>query len=113
MTGDLLFANSGTATRQVQFRVGDNDYGRLAAGATAANAGWMEIATADDSNEPIYVRQYSGAFATITRTATLLDASGNTSFPNKITTGNGKIGLTSAATVQYNSTDKCIEFIFS
>ena len=113
MTGDLLFADSGTTTRQIKFQVGTNDYARVAAGATAANAGWMEIATADDSNEPIYVRQYSGAFATITRTATLLDASGNTSFPNKITTGNGKIGLTSAATVQYNSTDKCIEFIFS
>ena len=113
MTGDLLFANSGTSTRQVQFKAGDNDYGRIAAGATAANAGWLEIATADDSNEPIYVRQYSGVFTTITRTATLLDASGNTNFPNKITTGNGKIGLTSAATVQYNSTDKCIEFIFS
>lgn len=39
MTGDLLFANSGTSTRQVQFKVGDNDYGRIAAGATAANAG--------------------------------------------------------------------------
>jgi hypothetical protein len=47
------------------------------------------------------------------RTATLLDASGNTTFPQKITTQTGVVGLTSAATVQYNSTDKCIEFIFS
>jgi hypothetical protein len=36
--------------------IGTNDYARIGAGATAANAGWMEIATADDGNEPIYVR---------------------------------------------------------
>jgi len=56
MTGDLLFSNSATTTRQIRGIVGDNDYWRVAGGATAANAGWMEIATADDGNEPIYVR---------------------------------------------------------
>ena len=84
LTGDLLFSNSGTGTRQVKFTGGDNDNGRVAVGATAANAGWMEIATADDGNEPIYVRQYTGAYATITRTLTLLDGSGNTIFPGSI-----------------------------
>lgn len=84
LTGDLFFGNSGTSTRQLRFQVGDNDYGRIASGATAANAGWMEIATADDANEPIYVRQYSGAYATISRTLTLLDASGNTSLPGTL-----------------------------
>lgn len=83
--GDLLFSNSATATRQIRGVVGDNDYWRIAGGATAANAGWMEIATADDGNEPIYVRQYTGAYTTITRTATLLDANGNSSFPGNIT----------------------------
>ena len=83
--GDLLFSNSATTTRQIRGVVGDNDYWRIAGGATAANAGWMEIATADDGNEPIYVRQYTGAYTTITRTATLLDANGNSSFPGNIT----------------------------
>lgn len=62
-----------------------NDYWRIAGGATASNAGYMEIATGDDYNEPIYVRQYSGAFVTVKRTATLLDASGNTEFPVQVT----------------------------
>lgn len=84
MTGDLLFSDSGTATRQVRFMCGGNDYGRIAAGATATNAGWMEIASADDGNEPIYARQYSGAFTSLVRTATLLDASGNTAFPGRV-----------------------------
>ena len=86
LTGDLLFGNPGaTATRQIRFQVGDNDYARIAGGATASNAGWMEIATADDGTEPIYVRQYTGVYTTIKRTATLLDASGNTTFPGNLT----------------------------
>ena len=84
MTGDLLFSDSGTSVRQVRGIAGGNDYWRVAGGATASNGGWMEIATADDGNEPIYVRQYSGAYATVARTATLLDASGNTSFPGTV-----------------------------
>lgn len=84
MNGSIYVLNSGTATRQLRFQVGDNDYGRIAAGATAANAGWVEIATADDGNEPVYARQYSGTFSTIKRTFTILDASGNTHAPGTI-----------------------------
>ena len=84
MTGDLLFSNSGTGIRQIRFTMGDNDFSRIAVGATASNAGWMEIATADDGTEPIYVRQYSGTYTSIVRTATLLDGSGNTSFPGRV-----------------------------
>lgn len=76
---------STTGTRQVRFQGGDNDYGRIAFGGTANNAGWMEIASCDDGNEPIYVRQYMGVFTTIKRTATLLDANGNTIFPGTVT----------------------------
>ena len=57
-----------------------NDYARIRFSG-GNNAGNLEIATADDANEPIYVRQYSGTFTTAKRTATLLDGSGNTSFP--------------------------------
>ncbi len=71
-------------TALVQASVASNDLFRIAAGG-AANAGWAEIATGDDANEPIYVRQYKGAFATLQRTATLLDGSGNTSFPGTVT----------------------------
>ena len=94
MTGDLnisgghilyMLQTSPTSTQQIHLQGGSNDYGRIAFGATAENAGWMEIASCDDGNEPIYARQYTGVFTTIKRTATLLDASGNTSFPGSVT----------------------------
>jgi len=67
--------------------VGSNDYFRVRAGG-ASNAGYLEIATSDDGTEPIYIRQYTGIFATIARTATILDGSGNTSFPGTLTASN-------------------------
>ena len=94
MTGDLnisgghilyMLQTSPTSTQQIHLQGGSNDYGRIAFGATAESAGWMEIASSDDGNEPIYARQYTGIFTTIKRTATLLDASGNTSFPGSVT----------------------------
>jgi hypothetical protein len=56
---------------------------RIAAGVTDSDAGYLEIATADNGDEPIYVRQYSGSndFTTIVHSLTLLDASGNTIIP--------------------------------
>lgn len=84
--GDIIINQaSSTGTRQVRFQGGDNDYGRVAYGGTASNAGWMEIASCNDGNEPIYARQYTGVFTTIKRTATLLDANGNTIFPGTVT----------------------------
>jgi hypothetical protein len=64
----------------------DNDQFRILVGGTATNAGFVEIATADDGTEPIYVRQYTGVFSTLTRTLTLLDGSGNTFLPGYIQT---------------------------
>lgn len=86
LSGDLLFSDSGTNIRQVRGISGGSDYWRIAGGATASNAGWMEIATADDGTEPIYVRQYSDFYTTAARTLTLLDANGNTSLPGNLTT---------------------------
>lgn len=84
--GDIIINQaSTTGTRQVEFQGGDNDYGRVAYGGTASDAGWMEIASCDNGNEPIYARQYTGAFTTVKRTATLLDANGNTVFPGTVT----------------------------
>ena len=75
----------------VKAKMGDNDAFRIAVG-RSANNGWVELATADDGTESIYVRQYADAktdgFVTPTRTATLLDGSGNTSFPGKVTAPN-------------------------
>jgi len=84
MTGDLFFANSGTGIRQIRGTVGDNDYWRIAGGAVESNAGYMEIATADDGNESIYVRQYQGVFSSLVRTLTLLDGNGNTLIPGTL-----------------------------
>jgi hypothetical protein len=78
---------SGTTSAElVRGNMADNDQFRILVGGTAGNSGFAEIATADDGNEPIHVRQYTGVFATIARTATLLDGSGNTSFPGTIDT---------------------------
>ena len=94
-----ISGNAATATQTVTTVTGtnsadlvygnmaDNDQFRIRVGGTASNAGWAEIATADDGTEPIYVRQYTGVFTTVARTATLLDGSGNTSFPGSLTTG--------------------------
>lgn len=84
--GDIIINQaSTTGTRQVRFQGGGNDYGRVAYGGTASDAGWMEIASCDNGNEPIYARQYTGVFTTVKRTATLLDANGNTVFPGTVT----------------------------
>lgn len=63
----------------------DNDQFRIRIGGTASNAGFVEIATADDGTEPIYARQYTGVFSTLARTAAILDGSGNTTFPGDVT----------------------------
>ena len=85
LTGNISFSNSGTGFRGINYgTMGDNDQWRIGGAATGSNAGYMEIATADDGIEPIYVRQYTGVFSSLTRTATLLDGSGNTSFPGTV-----------------------------
>jgi hypothetical protein len=84
--GDIVFASpSYNAWRGVRGVMGDNDHWRIMGMATAGNNGFLEIATADDGTEPIYVRQYSsGVFGTIARTLTLLDGSGNTTLPGNL-----------------------------
>ena len=95
VTGRLSYTVTGTnAANLVYGSMADSDFFRLRIGADAVNSGWVELATADDGTEPIYVRQYTGAFATLTRTATLLDGSGNTSFPGSVTASGGLITTT-------------------
>ncbi|MCM1295855.1 MAG: hypothetical protein NC311_09965 [Muribaculaceae bacterium] len=87
--GSITFADlTGTNVRELLFqKMADNDYFRIRVGGTASNAGYAEIATADDGNEPIYVRQYSGVFTNLQRTLTLLDGSGNTHIPGSVGVG--------------------------
>ena len=91
MTGDLnisgghilyMLQTSPTSTQQIHLQGGSNDYGRIAFGATGSNAGWMEIASCDDGNEPIYARQYMSVFTVVKNTLTLLDANGDTVMSN-------------------------------
>lgn len=83
MTGNLLFNNTVNGTwLGVTGQVGSNDFWRVSGRADANDAGYLEIATADGGDEPIYVRQYlySGGepFGTIVNSLTLLDANGKT-----------------------------------
>ena len=98
--GSITFtALTGTNARNILYQpMADNDFFRLRVGATATNGGWAEIATADDGNEPIYVRQYTGVFSNVARTLTLLDGSGNTSVPNTLSVG-GALNVTGATTL--------------
>ena len=86
----LKVINGVTGTNGVDLVYGsmaDNDQFRISIGGTASNSGFAEIATSDDGTEPIYVRQYTGVFSTIARSAALLDSNGNTTFPNTIIAG--------------------------
>lgn len=75
--------SAGNAADLVYSQMADNDFFRIRVGG-GSNDGWAEIATADDGSEPIYVRQYTGVFTNVARTATLLDGIGNTSFPGSV-----------------------------
>lgn len=88
--GTIMFNYiSGGNERDLLYQqMADNDLFRIRCGGSS-NQGWVEIATADDGTEPIYVRQYTGQFASITRTLTLLDGSGNTICPGNLLTNGG------------------------
>lgn len=93
VNGNLLFtditgntADTGMSLKGVYGRIGGNNGWRIAGGARANNAGYFEIATCDDMNEPIYVRQYGGGgdwngYIYLARTFTLLDAAGRSRAP--------------------------------
>ena len=89
---------TGGTTGMLKIKCGTNDYARFYGGQTGSNAGYLEIATADDNNEPIYIRQYKGNFATLQRTLTLMDASGNTTMPGTLSVPAITLNGTSLAT---------------
>lgn len=92
VNGNLLFtditgntADTGMSLKGIYGRIGGNDGWRIAGGARANNVGYLEIATCDDMDEPIYVRQYGGGdwngYVSLARTFTLLDAAGRSRAP--------------------------------
>lgn len=76
--GDIILEDSGTALRGIRGIVGGSDGFRLAGGATASDAGFAELATAGDGNEPIFARQYDDDFQNVQNEITLMDANGKT-----------------------------------
>lgn len=88
VTGSVTRTVTGTNSAElVRGNMASSDFFRILVGGTNVDEGYVEIATADGGNEPIHVRQYTGTFSTITRTATLLDSSGFTIFPKAILLG--------------------------
>ena len=84
ITGNTV--DTGMSLKGIYGRIGGNDGWRIAGGARANNAGYLEIATGDNMNEPIYVRQYGGGgdwngYVSLARTFTLLDAAGRSRAP--------------------------------
>ncbi len=103
--GAVVKTVTGTSSAElVRGNMADNDQFRILVGGTASNAGYAEIATADDGTEPIYVRQYTGTFSSLQRTATLLDGSGNTSFPGTVTAPTFSGALSGNATTSSSTT---------
>lgn len=68
----------------------DTDIWYIRGRSTAADLSYLEIATGDNGNEPIIVRQYT-ANAVIEREAFLLNGAGNTLFPGSIFEGGTKL----------------------
>ena len=89
MTGDIEFAKITTGARGIKGNLGSTDAWRIVGSTNASNDSYLEIATTNGGNEPIYIRQYTsttaGSFGTVARTATILDASGNTTLPGLLT----------------------------
>ena len=66
-------------------RMASNDFWRMKGLSSGVDSGYLEIATADNGDEPIIVRQYNGPdFDFINRELTLLGSTGETTLPIKL-----------------------------
>ena len=99
VANNITFGFNDTATPRGilgQMSTGAVDYWFVGGAETGgvSNEGYAMIATGDDGNDEIYVRQYTGSplSGTVNRELTLLDASGNTALAGDLTVaGNGYI----------------------
>lgn len=107
MHGTITFqAVSGTDTKAlIQGAMGASDAFRV----QVVGDGSAELSTAGDGNEPIYIRQYSGAFETLARTLTLLDESGNTYAPGTVTATGGFVGNLTGRSTSSGTADVAIK----
>lgn len=92
-TDGITFTDkTGTETVNALYgKIATSDYFRIQAGGTAVDGGYLEIATADNGTEPIYVRQYNGVFSTVGRELVLLNADGQTHFPGNVRLKNNAV----------------------
>lgn len=86
----------------------DTDYWRIQGNLVSPNNVELELATADDATESIVVRQYSGEFTSKVREAYLLDANGNTSFPENVTAQSFRMNGTTTTPAGVVSTESSI-----
>lgn len=97
--GDLI-ANikqevpAGQTTSIVTADMAGSDIFKISVGGNT-DQGWVELATGDNGNEAIYVRQYNGN--TIVNELTLLDSNGNTNIPHNLSVG-GNLTVSGSAT---------------
>lgn len=87
---NVEFANTNTQ-RGIFGTNGTNDFWFVGGAASGTNLGYLELATGDNADEPIYVRQYTGSplSGSPARTLTLLDAAGDTTLPGSLTVSGG------------------------
>lgn len=110
--GDITInSNGATGWRGIIGAMADNDRWYIGGAGSSSDNGYMMIASGDNGNEPIYVRQYKDGnppTGTINRTLTLLDSSGNTTFPgNLIMTGGKHLKVNSNAAAKFVPTSGC------
>ena len=91
---NLSFTAATGSEKSIDFIMAENDAAHIKVGG-GSNEGYLELATKDDGTEPIYVKQYGSSS---TRTATLLDGSGNTSFPGTVSAGGKNLATTESVT---------------
>ena len=76
-------AATGASANIAEASMGGSDSARIRVSG-AENAGELALETANDGDEAIVARQYTGVYTNAVRTAKILDESGNTSFPGTV-----------------------------
>ena len=76
-------AATGASANIAEATMASSDYARIRVSGND-NAGELALETADNGDEPIVARQYTGTYSNVARTAKILDESGNTSFPGTV-----------------------------
>lgn len=85
-------------------QMASNDFWRIKGLSSGSDSGYLEIATADNGNEPILFRQYEGpGFTTITRELTLLGSTGETTLPVKLNSPSVRVTNLSTGFVRSDS----------